>query len=138
MLPFISWGKFLTALSLSTLFYYLTIAVTCFRKTIVQWMRKRSILLLPALLCCALAHAQTADGINGISQANSMIRSYFEIGVQLMYAISAIIALYGAVRVFKHWNAGHEQEAYRAAAGWFGSCIFIVLVAMVVKNFFGL
>lgn len=67
-----------------------------------------------------------------------MIRSYFDSGCQLMYAIGAILALVGAVQVYRHWNSGHQQEAYKAAAGWFGSCVFLVIVATVIKSFFGI
>jgi hypothetical protein len=49
------------------------------------------------------------------------------------------MALIGAVRVYRIWNSdeGHGQ-AYKAAGAWFGSCIFIVLVATVIRAFFGL
>ena len=79
------------------------------------------------------------DGNAGISQADALMRQYFQTGTTLMYSISAVIALVGAIRVYRVWNAdeGHGQ-AYRAAAAWFGSCIFIVVVATVIRSFFGL
>lgn len=80
---------------------------------------------------------QTADGNSGLSQANTMIRGYFDIATQLMYAVGAILALFGAVRVYQLWGAPHG-EAARAAAGWFGSCIFLVVVSTVIRSFFGL
>jgi len=83
------------------------------------------------------ASAQTADGNNGISQANSMIRSYFDTATQLMYGIGAILAIIGAVRVYQLWGS-HHGEAAKAAAAWFGSCVFLVVVSTVIKSFFGL
>ncbi len=81
--------------------------------------------------------AQSADGNNGISQANTMVRGYFDTATQLMYAVGAILALIGAVRVYQLWGS-HHGEAGRAAAGWFGSCIFLVVVSTVIRSFFGL
>src|SRR5450631_3214465 len=37
--------------------------------------------------------AQTADGNTGINQANTMVRSYFDTGVNLMYAVGARVIL---------------------------------------------
>jgi hypothetical protein len=83
-------------------------------------------------------HAQTADGNNGINQANTMIRSYFDTGTQLLYAVGAIVGLIGAFRVYSHLQEDHQKDAGRAAAAWFGSCIFLVIVATVIKSFFGI
>jgi hypothetical protein len=55
-----------------------------------------------------------------------------------MYGIAAVLALVGAIRTYREWNSGHQQEAYRCAAGWFGSVIFIIVVATVIQSFFGL
>jgi len=89
------------------------------------------------LLFYQLANAQTADGNNGINQANTLVRSYFETGTQLMYAVGAILALIGAIRVYQLWGSPNG-EAGRAAAGWFGSCVFLVVVSTIIKAMFGL
>jgi hypothetical protein len=81
--------------------------------------------------------AQNADGNAGISQANTMIRGYYEGAIQLMYGIGALLAIIGAVRVYYLWG-GHNNEAQKAAAGWFGACVFLVIVTTVIKAFFGL
>ena len=81
--------------------------------------------------------AQTADGNNGINQANTMVRGYFDTATQLMYAVGAILALIGAVRVYQLWGS-HQGEAGKAAAAWFGSCVFLVVVSTVIRSFFGL
>ena len=80
--------------------------------------------------------AQTGDGEAGIQQATDMISGYFESGTSLMYAIGAIVGLVGAVKVYQKWNAG-EPDTGKVAAAWFGSCIFLVVVATVLKSFFG-
>lgn len=80
-------------------------------------------------------HAQ--DGVSGIQEADGMVRSYFDVGINLMYAIGAIVGLIGAVKVYNKWSNGHPDTGQTAAA-WFGSCIFLVIVATVLRSFFGL
>jgi len=141
MLQFISWGGFIGTSLLLTFLYYLIIGIRYFRKELSAWilrLRKKFLLMLPASVGLTAAYAQTADGNNGISQANTLIRSYFSTGTQLMYAVGALVGLIGAVRVFNIWNSGHREDVGKAAAGWFGSCIFLVIVATVIQSFFGL
>src|ERR1700726_3998598 len=80
---------------------------------------------------------QTADGNAGINQANTTVRSYFDAGTNLMYAVGAILGLIGAVKVYQKWNHG-DHDTGKVAAAWFGSCIFLVIVATVIRSFFGL
>jgi hypothetical protein len=82
------------------------------------------------------AVAQTADGAAGISQATSTIAGYFDAGCNLVYAIGAIVGLIGAIKVYQKWNHG-DHDTSKVAAAWFGSCIFLVIVATVLKAFFG-
>jgi len=141
MLQFISWGGFIGTSLLLTFLYYLIIGIRYFRKelsALILRLRKKFLLMLPATVGLTAAYAQTADGNNGISQANTLIRSYFSTGTQLMYAVGALVGLIGAVRVFNIWNSGHREDVGKAAAGWFGSCIFLVIVATVIQSFFGL
>ena len=77
------------------------------------------------------------DGNAGINQANTTVRSYFDAGTNLMYAVGAILGLIGAVKVYQKWNHG-DHDTGKVAAAWFGSCIFLVIVATVLKSFFGL
>jgi hypothetical protein len=88
-------------------------------------------------LVTIISKAQTADGNAGINQANTTVRSYFDAGTNLMYAIGAILGLIGAVKVYQKWNHG-DHDTGKVAAAWFGSCIFLVIVATVLKSFFGL
>src|SRR5450631_2628183 len=81
--------------------------------------------------------AQTADGNAGINQANTMVRSYFDTGVNLMYAVGAILGLVGAIKVYQKWSHG-DHDTGKVAASWFGSCIFLVVVATLLRSFFGL
>ena len=82
-------------------------------------------------------HAFSQDGLAGINEANEQVRSYFDAGTQLMYAVGALLGLIGAVKVYQKWNAG-DPDTGKVAAAWFGSCVFLVVVATVIKSFFGL
>ncbi len=82
-------------------------------------------------------YAVAQDGIAGINEANTKVRSYFASGTNLMYAVGAILGLIGAVKVYQKWNAG-DQDTGKVAAAWFGSCVFLVVVATVIKSFFGI
>jgi hypothetical protein len=99
--------------------------------------RSRSIYSLISLLLLSLyANAQQGDGNAGINQATQMVKSYFQTGTTLLYAIGAIVGLVGAIKVYSKWNSG-DQDTGKVAASWFGSCIFLVVVATVIKSFFG-
>jgi hypothetical protein len=76
------------------------------------------------------------DANAGINEANAKVRSYFASGTNLMYAVGALVGLIGAVKVYQKWNSG-DQDTGKVAAAWFGSCVFLVVVATVIKSFFG-
>ncbi|WP_240315299.1 DUF4134 domain-containing protein [Mucilaginibacter pineti] len=81
-------------------------------------------------------YSKAQDGNAGIEKANSMVRDYFGKGTELMYAVGALLGLIGAVKVYQKWNSG-DPDTSKVAAAWFGSCIFLVVVATVIKSFFG-
>jgi hypothetical protein len=81
--------------------------------------------------------AKAQDGNTGINEANTKVRSYFDSGTNLMYAVGAIVGLIGAVKVYQKWNSG-DHDTGKVAAAWFGSCVFLVIVATVIKSFFGI
>lgn len=92
-----------------------------------------------AVVAIFMALPETAlsqDGLAGINQANQQVRSYFGAGVNLMYAVGALLGLIGAVKVYQKWNNG-DPDTGKVAAAWFGSCVFLVLVATVIQAFFG-
>ncbi len=92
------------------------------------------VLLLLLISTVTIASAQ--DGNAGINEANSKVRSYFASGVNLMYAVGAIVGLIGAVKVYQKWNSG-DHDTGKVASAWFGSCVFLVIVATVLRSFFG-
>ena len=137
MLQQISYREFFEVILKLTIGYYVVIVMMFYPRALFNWLRQRrkKITVLAVIGVSALASvqslmAQAADGNNGITQANTMIRGYYDTATQLMYAVGAILALIGALRVYQLWGAPHG-EAGKAAAGWFGSCVFLVVVSTV-------
>lgn len=81
--------------------------------------------------------AQAGSGTQGIDKATSEVKGYFGSGEKLMYAVGAVIGLIGAVKVYQKWSGG-DQDTSKVAAAWFGACIFLVVVAAVLRAFFGI
>ena len=94
--------------------------------------------IVGGLISLGIATAtQAQDAVAGLNEANSKVRSYFDAGTNLMYAVGAVVGLIGAVKVYQKWNAG-DPDTSKVAAAWFGSCVFLVIVATVIKSFFGI
>jgi hypothetical protein len=104
------------------------------RKTTIKQTLRYSI--AATMLTAMRLTAAAQDGNAGINEANTKVRSYFDSGTNLMYAVGALLGLIGAVKVYQKWNAG-DPDTGKVAAAWFGSCVFLVIVATVIKSFFG-
>lgn len=98
--------------------------------------KKLRAVVLTIMLILIRLRVMAQNGNAGIEEANQQVRSYFDSGTDLMYAIGALLGLIGAVKVYQKWNAG-DQDTGKVAAAWFGSCVFLVVVATVIKSFFG-
>lgn len=72
----------------------------------------------------------------GFTDATKQVTTFFNLGITLMYAIGALVGIIGAVKVYNKWNSG-DQDTGKVAASWLGSCIFLVVVATILKGFFG-
>lgn len=106
------------------------------KKTFLKSLNYKKALSTTLLFLGCSIYLFAQDGNAGIMEANQKVRSYFESGTQLMYAVGALVGLIGAVKVYQKWNAG-DQDTSKVAAAWFGSCIFLVVVATIIKSFFG-
>ena len=104
------------------------------RQTFIVRYRRPFFLFFLLLFLSAVANAQNAT--TAITQASNLIGSYFDVAVTLLYMIGAIVGLIGAVKVFNAWNSG-DPNTNKMAAAWFGSCIFLLVVATALKGFFG-
>jgi hypothetical protein len=99
--------------------------------------RGRAFVLAIAVYCLSYVIAYAQDGNAGINEAATQVKGYFDTGTQLMYAIGAVLGLVGAVKVYQKWNSG-DPDTSKVAAAWFGSCVFLVIVATVLGSFFGI
>jgi len=110
----------------------------CVRKFFALKNRKNLLpLAVTAFLTVANSSLYAQDGNAGIDEATTMVKSYFDSGANLMYAVGALLGLIGGVKVYQKWNHG-DHDTGKVAAAWFGSCVFLVIVATVIKSFFGL
>ena len=94
--------------------------------------------MLAALFTVAVqtALAQGGGGTTGINAATSSLTSYIDPVSTLTLAIGAVVGIIGGVRVYIKWNSG-DNDINKELMGWGGSCLFLVLVSVVIKAFFG-
>ncbi len=75
-------------------------------------------------------------GTVGINAATSSLKGYVDPISTLILAIGAVVGLIGGIRVYIKWNSG-DQDINKELMSWGGSCLFLVLVSVVIKAFFG-
>ena len=97
-------------------------------------MNKKLILTLMAVVLASAAMAQ-GNGIKGIMDATSMVTSYFAPLTKLIYAVGAVVGLIGGIKVYQKFSSG-DPDTSKTAASWFGACIFLVIVGVVLESFF--
>ena len=76
-----------------------------------------------------------AQNAAGIDQATTEVKSYIDPISNLIIAIGAVVGLIGGIRVYIKWQSG-DQDTQKSLMGWFGACLFLVLVGVVIKAFF--
>jgi hypothetical protein len=108
-------------------------------KQVIQFTFRKGKALIIAVLVYVLSTlmVNAQDGNAGINEATMRVRGYFTTGTSLMYAIGAVLGLVGAVKVYQKWNSG-DPDTGKVASAWFGSCVFLVIVATVLQSFFGI
>lgn len=98
-------------------------------------MTKKSFLLSAALLLAASVAVAQGNGTAGITEATSMVSSYFDPATKLIYAIGAVVGLIGGVKVYGKFSSG-DPDTSKTAASWFGACIFLIVAATILRSFF--
>jgi phage-related minor tail protein len=102
-------------------------------KTKVQCFFKRAQAFVTLVILCIYQAA--AESAAGIDQATAEVSSYVDPVSNLIIAIGAVVGLIGGVRVYIKWQSG-DQDTQKAIMGWFGACLFLILVGVVIKAFF--
>ena len=97
-------------------------------------MNKKLILTLMAVVLASAAMAQ-GNGIKGITDATSMVTSYFAPLTKLIYAVGAVVGLIVGIKAYQKFSSG-DPDTSKTAASWFGACIFLVIVGVVLESFF--
>jgi len=94
-------------------------------------------LLSAIALMVSSVHLTFAQGATvGINAATSSLTSYIDPLSTMILAIGAVVGLIGGIRVYIKWNSG-DQDINKELMSWGGSCLFLVLVSVVIKAFFG-
>jgi len=93
----------------------------------------RAGLLFTSLLATAVCFA--GDGVTAINSAQTSLSGYLTPVSNLCLAIGAVVGIVGGVRIYIKWNSG-EREIQKEVVGWVGSCIFLILVSVVITAFF--
>ena len=98
-------------------------------------LKGRVVLVVLMILCSVEFVSAAGNGLSGINEATTMVTSYFEPGVKLIYAIGAVVGLIGGVKCYSKWSSG-DPDTSKTAASWFGACIFLIVAATILKSFF--
>lgn len=98
-------------------------------------MKKRLFLTLAAAGFTAASALAQGNGLTGITEATSMVTSYFAPLTRLIYAVGAVVGLIGGIKVYQKFSSG-DPDTSKTAASWFGACIFLIVAATVLRSFF--
>ncbi|GGH12010.1 MULTISPECIES: DUF4134 domain-containing protein [Mucilaginibacter] len=90
-----------------------------------------------AILLALSVPAFAQSGVNGLNTATSTLKTYVAPVTNITLVIGGIVGIVGAIRVYSKWNSG-DQDINKELMGWGGSCVFLVVSALVIKAFFGL
>ncbi|WP_184549835.1 DUF4134 domain-containing protein [Mucilaginibacter sp. FT3.2] len=89
------------------------------------------------LLVLSGAPAFAQNGVNGLNTATTTLKTYVDPVTNIALVIGGIVGIVGAIRVYSKWNSG-DQDINKELMGWGGSCVFLVVSALIIKAFFGL
>ena len=98
-------------------------------------MNKKQLFLSAALLLAASSTFAQGNGLSGITEATSMMTSYFDPATKLVYAVGVVVGLIGGVKVYGKFSSG-DPDTSKVAASWFGACIFLIVAATILRSFF--
>ena len=93
-------------------------------------------LVLALLIAITQTAAFAQSGVNGLNTATTTLKTYVGPVTNTTLVIGGIVGLVGGLRVYSKWNSG-DQDINKELMSWGGSCLFLVLVSVVIKAFFG-
>ena len=98
-------------------------------------MRKRLFIAAILLVTATTSVLAQGNGLAGITDATTMVTSYFDPGTKLIYAVGAVMGLVGGIKVYNKFSSG-DPDTSKTAAAWFGACIFLIVAATILRSFF--
>jgi hypothetical protein len=99
---------------------------------------KANLLALTFMASGLTLYTQVAYGQGikeGLESAKTGLTGVFSALQIVLYAVAAIVGLYGGFRCYSKWQHG-DKEIGKDIAGWAGACIFIVVMGTVLKTIF--
>jgi hypothetical protein len=99
--------------------------------------RRMAAILTGQIIYVSALYGEAANGNAGPTRTTTQSPGYFDLGCNLIYAIGAVVGLIGAIKVYSKWSHG-DHDTTKAATSWFGSCIFLVVIATILKAFSGI
>lgn len=102
------------------------------KRRIQEIFQRSSVVLATLVFSVSQIMAQSSAGID---QATAEVGTYIDPVSNLIIAIGAVVGLIGGVRVYIKWQSG-DQDTQKSIMGWFGACLFLILVGVVIKSFF--
>ena len=73
-------------------------------------LKKKQIILAALLLAANIQVFAQGNGMAGITEATSMVTSYFDPATKLIYAIGAVVGLIGGIKVYGKFSAGRPRH----------------------------
>ena len=74
-------------------------------------MKQKKAFLAAVVLVTASAVFAQGNGSAGITEATSMVTSYFDPATKLIYAIGAVVGLIGGVKVYGKFSSGDPDTS---------------------------
>lgn len=99
-----------------------------------KFLTKKRVLFLMLSVVSLASFAQDAGA--GITAATGEITKVRAVMGAFILTVGAVVGFVGGLKVYIAWNSG-EQQVNRLVMGWFGACIFLVSVGLVINGFFG-
>ncbi|WP_435357799.1 DUF4134 family protein [Emticicia sp. SJ17W-69] len=74
-------------------------------------------------------------GASALDDLTAGLQDYIDPVTTVIYIIAIILGLVGAFRVYVSWQQG-KDNVMQSAAGWFGSCLFLLIANTVLRAMF--
>ncbi|GAB2621739.1 DUF4134 domain-containing protein [Emticicia sediminis] len=74
-------------------------------------------------------------GASALDDLTAGLQDYIDPVTTVIYIVAIILGMVGAFRVYVSWQQG-KDNVMQSAAGWFGSCLFLLIANTVLRAMF--